>query len=146
MSTIDTEVRRPPQRKHKTASDAGPADLGNAAPASAMTNALGDRLPRPQLVDAKSRIIWPYIIGVAVFHLLVPLAFLSYVFSWWGVVWLPIGNFIFCSMGIGAGYHRLLTHRGYKCPPWLEHTLAVLGMCNLQDSPARWVVVHRMHH
>ena len=61
-------------------------------------------------------------------------------------VWLPIGNYIFCSMGIGAGYHRLLTHRGYKCPLWLEHTLAILGCCNLQESPARWVVVHRLHH
>jgi len=49
-------------------------------------------------------------------------------------------------MGIGAGFHRLLTHRGYKCPLWLEHTLALLGVCNLQESPARWVVVHRIHH
>jgi stearoyl-CoA desaturase (delta-9 desaturase) len=49
-------------------------------------------------------------------------------------------------MGIGAGFHRLLTHRGYKCPLWLEHTLALLGVCNLQESPARWVVVHRLHH
>jgi stearoyl-CoA desaturase (delta-9 desaturase) len=146
MSTTETEVRRPPPRKQKPTNDAEPADLGNAAPTSAMPNALGTALPRPQLVDARSRIIWPYIIGITLFHLLIPLAFLSYVFSWWGVVWLPIGNYIFCSMGIGAGYHRLLTHRGYKCPSWLEHTLAVLGMCNLQDSPARWVVVHRIHH
>src|SRR5262249_30248828 len=43
-------------------------------------------------------------------------------------------------------YHRLLTHRGFRCPKWLEHTLAVLGVCTLQDSPARWVMVHRMHH
>jgi fatty-acid desaturase len=104
------------------------------------------RIGRPPLVDAQSRIIWPYVIGVAAFHLLLPLAWLPYFFSWWGLVWLPIGNYIFCSMGIGAGYHRLLTHRGYKCPLWWEHTLALLGVCNLQESPARWVVVHRMHH
>ena len=111
-----------------------------------MTNSLGSALHRPLQVDSQSRIIWPYIIGIGLFHLLIPLAFLSYVFSWWGVVWLPVGNYIFCSMGIGAGYHRLLTHRGFKCPLWLEHGLAILGVCNLQDSPARWVVVHRMHH
>jgi stearoyl-CoA desaturase (delta-9 desaturase) len=29
---------------------------------------------------------------------------------------------------------------------WLEHALAILGVCNLQDSPARWVLVHRLHH
>lgn len=103
-------------------------------------------ISRPPLVDAKSRIIWPYIAGISFFHLLIPLAFLPYFFSWWGVAWLPIGNYIFCSLGIGAGFHRLLTHRGYKCPLWLEHTLAILGVCNLQQSPARWVLVHRLHH
>jgi fatty-acid desaturase len=40
----------------------------------------------------------------------------------------------------------LLTHRGFKCPLWFEHCLAILGVCNLQESPARWVVVHRLHH
>jgi fatty-acid desaturase len=103
-------------------------------------------IPRPALVDRESRLIWPYIIAITFFHLLIPLAFMPYFFSWWGLVWLPVGNYIFCSMGIGAGYHRLLTHRGYKCPLWLEHTLAILGVCNLQESPARWVVVHRLHH
>src|SRR5215210_5810063 len=104
------------------------------------------RLSRPELVDGESRIVWPYLIGVIVFHLLIPLAFLPSIFSWWGLLWLPVGNYIFCSMGIGAGFHRLLTHRGYKCPLWLEHTLALLGVCNLQESPARWVVDHRIHH
>jgi fatty-acid desaturase len=104
------------------------------------------RVRRPELVDNQSRAVWPYIIAVSLFHLLIPLAFLPYIFSWWGLLWLPVGNYIFCSMGIGAGFHRLLTHRGYKCPLWLEHTLAVLGVCNLQESPARWVVVHRIHH
>jgi fatty-acid desaturase len=110
------------------------------------TTLRGRRIPRPELVDNESRIVWPYVIGVILFHLLIPLAFLPYVFSWWGLLWLPVGNYIFCSMGIGAGFHRLLTHRGYKCPLWLEHTLALLGVCNLQESPARWVVVHRIHH
>ena len=67
-------------------------------------------------------------------------------FSWIGVGWLVVGNYLFCSLGIGAGYHRLLTHRGFKCSKWLEHTLAILGVCCLQDSPARWVAIHRLHH
>ena len=57
-----------------------------------------------------------------------------------------IGNYAFCSLGIGAGYHRLLTHRGFACAKWLEHTLAMLGICSLQDTPARWVAIHRLHH
>jgi stearoyl-CoA desaturase (delta-9 desaturase) len=103
-------------------------------------------IPRPEMVDAQSHIVWPYVIGVGLFHLLIPLAFLPYFFSWWGVLWLPVGNYLFCSMGIGAGYHRLHTHRSYKCPKWFEHFLALLGCCNLQESPSRWVLVHRLHH
>jgi stearoyl-CoA desaturase (delta-9 desaturase) len=145
MSTLDTEVRPVAAAKRRRAVRELDIDVDNASPDLPMTSRRGG-LSRPPLVDKKSRIIWPYIIGIGVFHLLIPLAFLSYFFSWWGLAWLPVGNFIFCSMGIGAGYHRLLTHRGYKCPQWLEHTLAVLGMCNLQDSPVRWVLVHRLHH
>ena len=80
------------------------------------------------------------------FHALLPLMFVPYFFSWYGLLWLPVGNYLFCSMGIGAGYHRLLTHRGYECPRWLEYTLAILGHCCIQDTPARWVAIHRMHH
>ena len=106
----------------------------------------GVRLPKPEGVNSKSKITWEYVIPVVVFHLLLPLAFLPYFFSWWGLLFLPIGNYIFTSMGIGAGYHRLLTHRGFECPKWFEYTLATLGVCSFQDSPARWVLVHRVHH
>jgi fatty-acid desaturase len=103
------------------------------------------RLPRPEGVNARSKILWSYVIPVIAFHL-IGAAFCYYFFSWWGVLFLPIGNYIFTSMGIGAGYHRLLTHRGFDCPKWFEYTLATLGVCSFQDSPSRWVLVHRVHH
>ena len=94
-----------------------------------ITTQLERPIPRPPLVDRREPAdLAVHHLGITFFHLLIPLAFLPYFFSWWGLLWLPIGNYIFCSMGIGAGYHRLLTHRGYKCPLWLEHTLAVLGL------------------
>ena len=104
------------------------------------------RIPKPEKVDKHSKILWDYLIPVVAFHLLIPVALTGYFFSWWGVAFLPIGNYIFTSMGIGAGYHRLLTHRGFDCPKWFEYLLATLGVCSLQDSPARWVLVHRVHH
>jgi stearoyl-CoA desaturase (delta-9 desaturase) len=104
------------------------------------------RVPRPEKVDSQSKILWEYVIPVIVFHLIIPFAFFSYFFSWWGVLFLPIGNYLFTSLGIGAGYHRLLTHQGFECPKWFEYTLATLGVCSFQDSPARWVLVHRVHH
>ena len=102
-------------------------------------------IPRPS-TTARGRILWPYAVPVIVFHLLLPLAFFPYFFSWTGLLMIPLGNYVFCSMGIGAGYHRLLTHRSFNCPKWLEHVFAILGVCTLQDSPARWVVIHRLHH
>jgi stearoyl-CoA desaturase (delta-9 desaturase) len=57
-----------------------------------------------------------------------------------------IGDFVFGVLGINLCYHRLLTHRGFRCPKWFEYTLAFLGFCCLQDTPARWVAVHRRHH
>ncbi len=106
----------------------------------------GGRLPKPVGVDRQSRVLWEYVGPVIAFHLLIPLAFIPYFFSWWGLLFLPIGNYLFTSIGIGAGYHRLLTHRGFKCPKWLEYIFATLGVCSFQDSPARWVLVHRVHH
>ncbi|MGI9518688.1 MAG: acyl-CoA desaturase [Pirellulaceae bacterium] len=106
----------------------------------------GKHIPHPEGVDKQSRLLWEYIIPVIIFHLAIPLAFLPYFFSWWGVLWLFVGNFLFTSLGIGAGYHRLLTHRGFKCPKWFEYTLTTLGVCSFQDSPGRWVLVHRVHH
>ena len=106
---------------------------------------LSHRIPYPATVDRQS-IIWGYMVAIVAFHLLLPLAFVPWLFSWTGLLLIPIGNYVFGVLGIIVGYHRLLTHQGYKCPKWVEHTLALLGVCNLQDSPARWVAIHRLHH
>jgi stearoyl-CoA desaturase (delta-9 desaturase) len=94
----------------------------------------------------RGQIHWPYLLAVVGFHLLLPLVFVPWLFSWTGLLLVPLGNYVFTSLGIGAGYHRLLTHRSYQCPKWLEHLFALFGVCALQESPARWVVVHRLHH
>jgi stearoyl-CoA desaturase (delta-9 desaturase) len=50
------------------------------------------------------------------------------------------------SFGIGLGYHRLLTHRGYKTPKWVEYLLTVCGALALEGGPFFWVGTHRIHH
>jgi fatty-acid desaturase len=55
-------------------------------------------------------------------------------------------NWIVISFGIGLGYHRLLTHRSFKAPKWLEYTLTIFGGMALQDDAPRWVATHRIHH
>jgi fatty-acid desaturase len=44
------------------------------------------------------------------------------------------------------GYHRLLTHRGYHVPRWLEYLLAVCATLSLEGGPLVWVATHRVHH
>jgi fatty-acid desaturase len=50
------------------------------------------------------------------------------------------------SLGIGMGYHRLLTHRGYKTPKWVEYFLTVCATLALEGGPIFWVATHRIHH
>jgi stearoyl-CoA desaturase (Delta-9 desaturase) len=50
------------------------------------------------------------------------------------------------TLAIGVGYHRLLTHRGFKCNRWLRRLLAWTGAAALQGGPARWAAIHRRHH
>jgi len=50
------------------------------------------------------------------------------------------------SFGIGLGYHRLLTHRGFKCPKWFEYFLTVCATLALEGGPIFWVATHRVHH
>jgi fatty-acid desaturase len=86
------------------------------------------------------------LIGFVLCHALAALALLPWFFSWTGVAIAVIGMFVFGILGVNVGFHRLLTHRSFSCPLWLEHVLAVLGTLSLQFSPAFWVAVHRRHH
>jgi stearoyl-CoA desaturase (delta-9 desaturase) len=53
---------------------------------------------------------------------------------------------VFGAAGINLCYHRLLSHRSFSCPLWLEHTFAIIAVCCVEDTPARWVATHRLHH
>ncbi len=86
-----------------------------------------------------------YAITIVLIHVLGLLAFVPYLFSWTALCVCLIGIHVF-GQGITIGYHRLLTHRSFKCPKWVERTFAILGICSMEDTPARWVSVHRMHH
>jgi fatty-acid desaturase len=67
-------------------------------------------------------------------------------FSWSALVVAVVLHLIAINVGIGMGYHRLLTHRGYAVPRWLEHFLAVCATLSLEGGPLVWVATHRVHH
>ena len=91
------------------------------------------------------RIAWGYAGSILTIHLLSLLIFWPWAFSWTGLALLIIGIEVY-GTSITLGYHRLLTHQGLVCPKWLERPLVTIGVCCLQDTPARWVAIHRMHH
>src|ERR1700724_3941763 len=63
-------------------------------------------------------------------------SFFVSMFLWW----------VSGSLGIGMGYHRLLTHRGYKTPKWVEYFLTTCATLALEGGPIFWVATHRVHH
>ena len=81
---------------------------------------------------------------VVSFHALAIVAL--FYFSWQNLIVLLILNWMVASLGIGIGFHRLLTHRGFKTPKWLEYSLTVLGSLAIQDGAIKWVATHRIHH
>lgn len=92
------------------------------------------------------RIDWSNVVPIAAYHAIALLAFFPYYFSWSAVIVAVISARLTGMLGINLAYHRLLAHRGFRCPKWLEHTLVVIAICCVQDTPARWVAVHRRHH
>jgi hypothetical protein len=83
------------------------------------------------------RVAWIDATGIATIHLIALLAFVPWFFSWTGVVLALLGLYVFGTLGINLCFHRMLTHRSFVCPKWLEHSLAILGLCCVQDTPAR---------
>lgn len=96
-------------------------------------------------IQKNSRIInWTTVIGVAVFHILGIAAL--FMFSWANLAAAIVFWWLAGSIGIGVGYHRLFTHRGFKTSRWFERVLAVAGSLAMQSGPLTWVTTHRIHH
>ncbi|MCA1590173.1 MAG: fatty acid desaturase [Acidobacteria bacterium] len=87
---------------------------------------------------------WSTITAVVIFHILAIAAFFT--FSWQNLAAAVILWWIAGSWGIGLGYHRLLTHRGFKAPKWLEYFMSLCGSLAMQSGPLTWVTTHRIHH
>ncbi len=94
--------------------------------------------------QTKSGINWNTLTFMVIFHLGAVAALFMFNWKALGVTillwWLAGG------LGIGAGFHRLLTHRGYKTPKAVEYFLTFCGTLALEGGAINWVVTHRIHH
>jgi sn-2 palmitoyl-lipid 9-desaturase len=87
---------------------------------------------------------WVNVVFFGAFHALALLA--PWFFSWSALGVTIFLHWLFGSIGICLGYHRMLTHRSFYVPKWLERTITLIGALALQGGPTFWVAGHRMHH
>jgi fatty-acid desaturase len=69
-----------------------------------------------------------------------------FMFSWKALICTVVLWIYASNVGIGMCYHRLLTHRGYKVPKWLEYFMTIGATLSLEGGPIFWVATHRVHH
>jgi sn-2 palmitoyl-lipid 9-desaturase len=87
---------------------------------------------------------WTSVTFFAAVHVLALLA--PWFFSWSALGAAVFLHWLFGSIGICLGYHRLLTHRSFQVPKGLEYAIALIGALALQGGPIFWVAGHRRHH
>lgn len=87
---------------------------------------------------------WNTTIFMIIFHVGAIAAL--FMFSWKALAASMVLWWVSGSLGIGMGFHRLLTHRGYKTPKPVEYFLTFCGLLALEGGAINWVVTHRIHH
>jgi fatty-acid desaturase len=107
-----------------------------------MSNKLVDT--NPTMKKQKAAINWNTTIFMIIFHAGAIAALFT--FSWKALAATLFLWWLSGSPGIGMGFHRLLTHRGFKTPKAVEYFLTFCGLLTLEGGHINWVVTHRMHH
>lgn len=107
-----------------------------------MTRLFSDIIPDPQPEQLK--LSW---VSVGFFTIVHALALLApWFFSWSALGITILLHWFLGSIGICLGYHRLLSHRSFQVPKWLEYVIALIGAAALQGGPIFWIAGHRLHH
>ncbi|MBP0017557.1 MAG: fatty acid desaturase [Cyanobacteria bacterium SBLK] len=87
---------------------------------------------------------WSYLLFFTIFHAIALSA--PWFFSWQALGVTLFLHWLCGGIGICLGYHRLLSHRSFEVPQWLEYAIAICGALALQGGPIFWVGGHRQHH
>jgi len=72
-------------------------------------------------------------------------AVVPWLFSWTALIVCLVGVHVF-GQSITIGYHRLLSHKSFVTPKWLERLIVIMALCCMEGTPGRWVATHRYHH
>jgi len=63
---------------------------------------------------------------------------------WWASF--IVGYVLMKMLGVGAGYHRLFSHHGFKVTTLMKRFILWCGIISGQGSPILWVAIHRGGH
>jgi stearoyl-CoA desaturase (delta-9 desaturase) len=96
--------------------------------------------------STKPQLKWANILPLAGLHVGALLALLPSNFSWKAVGLAIFLHWVTGGLGITLGFHRLVTHRSFQTPKWVEYFLVFCGTLALQGGPIEWVGMHRIHH
>ncbi len=96
--------------------------------------------------STKRQINWVNTLFFVGLHIGAVFAFLPMFFSWKGVGVALLLYWVTGGLGITLGFHRLVTHRSFQTPKWLEYFLMFCGTLACQGGPIEWIGTHRMHH
>lgn len=61
-------------------------------------------------------------------------------------LWLLLGFYVACGLGITVGFHRLFSHKSFETAAPLRALWAILGCMAMQGPLTQWVTDHRKHH
>ncbi len=64
----------------------------------------------------------------------------------WLDIALLVSLYSFVALGVTVGYHRMLTHRGFRPHPIVKVVLLVLGSMALEGPALQWAATHIKHH
>jgi len=132
----ETTVAVPSKPLHDTPESLSTVDV-NAVPAR-------DQVRMGRAATVKSGVTWLTLSVIIFFHMGALAAF--FFFSWSRLAVMAILYVLAINVGIGMCYHRLLTHRGYQTPKWIEYLMSICATLSLEGGPIFWVSTHRVHH
>ncbi len=92
------------------------------------------------------RLDWVVITYMAFIHLAALFALLPSNFNWTAVGLMIFFHWVTGGLGVTLGWHRLVTHRSFQTPKWLEYFLVLCGTISCQGGVIDWVGLHRIHH
>ncbi len=89
---------------------------------------------------------WSIIIYMAAIHFVALFALIPSNFNWHAIAVAFVLYWITGGLGITLGFHRLVSHRSFQTPKWLEYCLVFCGTLACQGGPIEWIGLHRIHH